>query len=75
LMREISEALVDLGMPPIPGILQNPPWAGDVFEAATNVLECLWEGYAFGHGTWDKVLHISYHRFLQPFSACFWLDM
>jgi hypothetical protein len=44
---------VDLGLPPIPGIPQDPRMAGDVLEVVGVILEPLWEAYASGHGPYD----------------------
>jgi hypothetical protein len=41
LVRDVSKILVDLGMPPITGIPQDPHAADDVLEAVGTILECL----------------------------------
>jgi hypothetical protein len=46
----ISKVLVDLGMPPILRIPQDPGMVNDVLEAVGTVLECMREAHAFGHG-------------------------
>jgi hypothetical protein len=51
--RDVSKVLVDLVMPPIPGIPQDPRTAGDVLEAVDIILEHLWEAYASDHGPWE----------------------
>jgi hypothetical protein len=53
LVRDISKVLVDLGMPPISGISQDPHMTGDVLELVDVTLECLQEAYASGHFLWD----------------------
>jgi hypothetical protein len=52
-VRDISKVLVDLGMPPISGISQDPCMTGDVLELVDVTLECLQEAYASGHCLWD----------------------
>jgi hypothetical protein len=37
---------VDLGLPPTPGIPQEPSKAREVLEAVGVILECLWEAHA-----------------------------
>jgi hypothetical protein len=46
LVGDISKALVDLGMPPIPGIPQDPGGAIDILEVVGTVLEHQWEASA-----------------------------
>jgi hypothetical protein len=41
---------VDLGMPPISGILRDPCMIDDILEIENTILEYLWEAYAFDHG-------------------------
>jgi hypothetical protein len=41
LVRDMSKVLVDLGMPLILGILQDPRMAGDVLDAVDVILEHL----------------------------------
>jgi hypothetical protein len=53
LMGDISKVLMDLIIPPIPGIPRDPRTIDNVLEVAGTILECLWEVYAFSHGTWD----------------------
>jgi hypothetical protein len=52
LARDISKVLVDLGMPPILGIPQDPPMASDVLEVVGIIFEWLRETYATDHGPW-----------------------
>jgi hypothetical protein len=49
LVRDVSKVPVDLGMPPIPGIPQDPRAADNILEAAGTILECLREAYTSGH--------------------------
>jgi hypothetical protein len=49
LVRDVSKVLVDLGMPPIPGITQDPRTTDDVLEAVGTILECMQEAYASGY--------------------------
>jgi hypothetical protein len=53
LVGDISNALVDLGSPPILRIPQDLGKASDVLEVALTVQECLRVAYAFGAGPWD----------------------
>jgi hypothetical protein len=53
LVRDVSKVLVDLGMPPISGILRDLRRADDILEAAGTILECLREAYTSSHGPWD----------------------
>jgi hypothetical protein len=53
LVGDISEVLVDLGMPPKLGIPQDPSTAGNVLEVVGTILERLRESYTYGHGPWD----------------------
>jgi hypothetical protein len=53
LVGDISKVLVDLGMPPIPGITQDPHTTGDIFDAMGTILECLQEAYTSNHGPFD----------------------
>jgi hypothetical protein len=46
LVGDNSKALVDLGMPPIPGIPQDPGGATDILEVVGIVLEHQWEASA-----------------------------
>jgi hypothetical protein len=41
LMRDVSKALVDLGMPPILGIPWDPHMAGNILEVVGTILERL----------------------------------
>jgi hypothetical protein len=50
LVGDISKVLVDLGMPPILGIPQDPSTVNNIVEAVGIVLECLCEAHASGHG-------------------------
>jgi hypothetical protein len=50
---DVSEVLVDLGMPPVPGNPWDLRMADDVLEAMGVILERLQEAYASGHDTWD----------------------
>jgi hypothetical protein len=49
LARDVSKVLVDLGMPPIPGIPRDPRMTDNVLEAMDVILERMWEAYASGH--------------------------
>jgi hypothetical protein len=53
LVRDVSKVLVDLGMAPVPWILQDLLMANDILEAMGVILECLQEAYTFGHDPWD----------------------
>jgi hypothetical protein len=53
LVRDVSKVLMDLGMPPIPGIPWDPCKAGNILEAMDVILERLQESYASGHDPWD----------------------
>jgi hypothetical protein len=53
LVEDISKALVDLGMPTILGIPQDPGRANDILEAAGAILEHLQDAYASGASPWD----------------------
>jgi hypothetical protein len=53
LMRDVPKVLLDLGMPPIPVIPQDPCMAGDILEAEGVILESLREAYTSGRGPWD----------------------
>jgi hypothetical protein len=53
LAGDVSKVLVDLGMPPIPGIPRDPCTAGNVLEVVDVILECLREAYASGHAPCD----------------------
>jgi hypothetical protein len=53
LARDVSKVLVDLGMPPVPGIPQDPCTTGNVLEAVGIILEHLQEAYTSDHGPWD----------------------
>jgi hypothetical protein len=48
--RDVSKALVDLGMPPIPGIPWDPCTAGDILEVVGVISEHLREANASDHG-------------------------
>jgi hypothetical protein len=50
LVGDISKVLVDLSMPPIPGIPRDPCMTDNILEAVSTILECLWEAYASDHG-------------------------
>jgi hypothetical protein len=52
LVVEISNALVNLGMPLIRDIPQLPKMAQEVLVAASLILECLREEHASGTGPW-----------------------
>jgi hypothetical protein len=39
LVRDVSNVLVDLGMPPIPRLPQDPRAAGDILEVVGTILE------------------------------------
>jgi hypothetical protein len=43
LARDATKVLVDLGMPPIPGIPRDPLRADEVLEVVCTILERLWE--------------------------------
>jgi hypothetical protein len=49
LVGDSSKVLVNLGMPPIPGIPQDPRTTGDVLEVAGTILECLQKPYTSSH--------------------------
>jgi hypothetical protein len=68
LARDVFEVLVDLGMPPIQGIPQDPGMTSDIFEVVGVILEHLQEAYASNHGSRDKALFV-FHRRLHP-SSC-----
>jgi hypothetical protein len=51
--RDASKVLVDVGMPPIPRIPQDPRMIDDILEAVGVILESLQEAYASSHGPWD----------------------
>jgi hypothetical protein len=53
LVSDVSEVLVDHGMPPIPGIFRDPCTTDDILEVMGIILEHLWEAYASGHDRWD----------------------
>jgi hypothetical protein len=53
LMRDVPKVLLDLGMPPIPVIPQDPCMAGDILEAEGVILESLREAYTSSRGPWD----------------------
>jgi hypothetical protein len=53
LVREVSQVLENLGMPPIPGIPRDPRTVSDVLEAMDVILECVKEAYDSGHGPCD----------------------
>jgi hypothetical protein len=53
LVEDISKALVDLGLPHIQGIPQDPGKARDVQEVADVILERLQEAYTFDANPWD----------------------
>jgi hypothetical protein len=50
LVREVSQVLENLGLPPIPGIPRDPRMAGDVLQAVDVILERVKEAYDSGHG-------------------------
>jgi hypothetical protein len=52
-VRDFSKVLVDLGMPPIPGIPRDARTAGDLLEAVDIILEHLRDAYNSGHDPWD----------------------
>jgi hypothetical protein len=53
LAGDVSKVVMDLGMPPIPGIPWDPRTTGDILEAVDIILEHLREAYASGHDPWD----------------------
>jgi hypothetical protein len=53
LVWDASMVLMDLGMPPFPGIPQDLHTSNDVLEEVGIILECLQESYASGHDPWD----------------------
>jgi hypothetical protein len=53
LVRDVSKVLVDLGMPPIPGIPRDPCITIDILETMGAILEHLREHYPFSHVPWD----------------------
>jgi hypothetical protein len=53
LVRDVSNVLGDLGMPPIPRIPQDPCTADNILEAVGTIFECMWDTYASGHGPQD----------------------
>jgi hypothetical protein len=54
LVRDVSEVLVDLGIPPILGIPRDLCMVGDVLEMVGVILEHLQEAYASSHGPWVR---------------------
>jgi hypothetical protein len=52
-VRDVSKVLEDLGMPPIPGIPQDPRTTSTVLEVVDVILEHPQEAYASGHDPWD----------------------
>jgi hypothetical protein len=53
LVSDVSKVLVDLGMPTIPVIPQDPRTDGDVLEVVDVILEFMKEAYDSGNGPWD----------------------
>jgi hypothetical protein len=53
LVREVSQVLENLGMPPIPRIPQDLHMAGDILEAVDVILEHAKEAYGSFHDPWD----------------------
>jgi hypothetical protein len=53
IVRDVSKVLQDLGMPPVPGIPQDPHTAGNVLEAVDVILEHLQEASGNSHDPWD----------------------
>jgi isopentenyl phosphate kinase len=53
LVSDVFKVLVDLGMPTIPVIPQDPCTAGDVLEVVDVILEFMKEAYDSGNGPWD----------------------
>jgi hypothetical protein len=53
LVRDVSEVMADLGMPPISRIPWDPCVADDILEVVGIILECLREAYASSHDTLD----------------------
>jgi hypothetical protein len=53
LVRELSQVLENLGMPPIPGIPRDPRTVSDALEAVDVILECVKEAYDSGHDPCD----------------------
>jgi hypothetical protein len=49
LVGDISKVLVNLVMPPIPGIPQDPRTTGDVLEVVGTILERLQKPYTSSH--------------------------
>jgi hypothetical protein len=49
LVRDVSKVLVDLGMPPVSKIPQDPCTTSDVLVVVDVILEHLKEAYEFGH--------------------------
>jgi hypothetical protein len=53
LVGDISKVPLDLGMPPILMIPQDPRMVGDILEEVGTILECLRENHTSGHDPWD----------------------
>jgi hypothetical protein len=53
LVREVSQVLENLGLPPISGIPQDLCTADDVLGVVDMILERVKEAYDFGHNPWD----------------------
>jgi hypothetical protein len=53
LVRDVSKVLVDLGMPPIPGIPWNLCMTGNLLGAVDIILEHLRKAYTSDHDPWD----------------------
>jgi hypothetical protein len=52
-MREVSQVLENLGLPPILRIPQDPCKASDVLRVVDVILECVKEAYDSSHSPWD----------------------
>jgi hypothetical protein len=64
LARDVSKDQVDLGMPPIPRIPQDPHTVSDVLMVVGIILERLQEAYTSGNGPWDQAQPTVLHMFL-----------
>jgi hypothetical protein len=53
LVREVSQVLENLGLPPISGIPQDLCTTDDVLGVVDMILERVKEAYDFGHNPWD----------------------
>jgi hypothetical protein len=51
LVKDVSQVLGNLGLPPIPRIPQDPRTTGDVLGSVDVILERVKEGYDSSHGS------------------------